>query len=797
MWAWLSGWLMHPALALGAAAVASPILIHILSRRRFRVVRWPTMEFLLAAHQRNRRRVRFEQLLLLVLRCLIVALLAMLVARPFLRPSAAAALIGSAPRTERIILLDDSYSTGYRPAAGQSVFSIASSAVQQMARWVAGEMPDDSLTVVLMSDPTKPLVALPNLSEEHLARLHESLAALSPSDRPARLTDGLGAISNLIEQAPTQSNAAIYVVSDMQRRDWLPDAATSAGSSAVAKAGSGASVLAPLTRLVERRRSVRLTLVDVGADHPANAALVELRPLLPQIIAGVRTRFEAAVANYSDQPLIDAELRVSIKDQALPPIVLPRIEPRQTTRQPIELIVPSEGHDRLVAELAAPGDLLALDDRRALGVEALPAVSVLLVDGEPNADNYLDEVFLLRTALNPAGRVSSGNDVRVVSDDQLETLELKPFHLVVLANVYRLSDAAARRIEEYVAGGGGLIVFLGDQVDAAAYNERLYAGGNGMLPAELGEVVAEPTGRGVGLGEWDEADPILRPFAGDAAKLLRMVRFNSYYSARLAAESTMLSETLDQSATGDATPRVVPTSMPASAPATTTGPGVEPRRAKTRPAARVLAALADADHSPLLIERSYGAGHVLMCTTSADLEWNGWGRDPSYVAVLLQAAQVLARPSSFVGQSAVSSPIRTLVDPNAFSTRGAVRLPKYPVDPPYEVEAKPADGGLALTWSGTQRAGVYAFDVKRLDGESQLRFVAVNPDPTEGDLEQATLPELRAALHEMPFEYVRDLKAFSGSSSDSRSELWWPVLLVVVALMMTEQGLARWFGARG
>ncbi|RME39341.1 MAG: hypothetical protein D6788_05670, partial [Planctomycetota bacterium] len=65
----------------GAAAVAAPILIHLLARRRFRRIRWAAMEFLLDAERRNRRRLRMEEWILLALRCLAVVLLAAMIAR--------------------------------------------------------------------------------------------------------------------------------------------------------------------------------------------------------------------------------------------------------------------------------------------------------------------------------------------------------------------------------------------------------------------------------------------------------------------------------------------------------------------------------------------------------------------------------------------------------------------------------------------------------------------------------------------------------------------------------------------
>src|SRR3954463_5366686 len=66
----------------GLAAVSIPIIIHILNRRRFKTVTWAAMDFLLRAMKKNRRRLRFEQWVLLATRCLVVFLLGMALARP-------------------------------------------------------------------------------------------------------------------------------------------------------------------------------------------------------------------------------------------------------------------------------------------------------------------------------------------------------------------------------------------------------------------------------------------------------------------------------------------------------------------------------------------------------------------------------------------------------------------------------------------------------------------------------------------------------------------------------------------
>ena len=83
----------------GAAAVAAPIIIHLLARCRFKRIRWAAMDFLIDAERRNRRRIRMEEWILLALRCLAVFLIGLLVARPFLTPSGLAAALSGTQRT--------------------------------------------------------------------------------------------------------------------------------------------------------------------------------------------------------------------------------------------------------------------------------------------------------------------------------------------------------------------------------------------------------------------------------------------------------------------------------------------------------------------------------------------------------------------------------------------------------------------------------------------------------------------------------------------------------------------------
>src|SRR2546423_11170356 len=78
----IAGLFLNPGFLLVAAALVSvPIIIHLINRMRFKRIRWAAMEFLLKAQKRTRRRLIIEQLLLLALRCFLLALVGFLVSR--------------------------------------------------------------------------------------------------------------------------------------------------------------------------------------------------------------------------------------------------------------------------------------------------------------------------------------------------------------------------------------------------------------------------------------------------------------------------------------------------------------------------------------------------------------------------------------------------------------------------------------------------------------------------------------------------------------------------------------------
>ncbi len=77
---------LNTILLLGALGIMIPIVIHLLNRRSSRIVNWGAMNFLLESLAIRNRRIQLEEALLMATRCLLIGLLALALARPFIPP---------------------------------------------------------------------------------------------------------------------------------------------------------------------------------------------------------------------------------------------------------------------------------------------------------------------------------------------------------------------------------------------------------------------------------------------------------------------------------------------------------------------------------------------------------------------------------------------------------------------------------------------------------------------------------------------------------------------------------------
>ena len=232
----------------GAAAMALPILIHLFLRRRQKPIEWAAMDLLRRAVQQSQRARRVERWILLVLRCLVLLLIGLAIARP-----ASVTAISLNQPVALAVVLDNSAAsrTAASPATpGQTAFEAARAACMESIR----SLPSGSLVLVFTTSGT----------------IEHTSEAVQP-DRAAAIVNTLAPTYE-----PSRVRQAVDRADDALRRMTMPGRIILASSFSRGAIDIEAQVL-PATKAT-------LEIRDVGSDDAGTAAIVSMvqRTLGPQ-----------------------------------------------------------------------------------------------------------------------------------------------------------------------------------------------------------------------------------------------------------------------------------------------------------------------------------------------------------------------------------------------------------------------------------------------------------------------------------------------------------------------------------
>ncbi len=456
-----------PAMLGGALLVGVPILIHLLNRRRYRIVPLATLRFLQEAFAQQRRRLRLENLLLLVLRCLLVLLAALAMALPFVPEDSPLAIVAGG-RSELVLLVDRSGSMGRLAGPGLSLDDRVLASVRRRVGALSAERGDAVTIVALGSGPAllAPIGATPAMA----------LAALDgPLPPPGGVADLVAAARLLKERVRPARPGRLEVVlySDLTALSWR-------------ESGEGLTALFGAA-FADGGGSLRVVPAAADLPAPANAGVVDLSAERALLFTGEALAFTATVRNWSTsaRPGLSVRFLLDGVQQSVQVLDLPPLGTAAATVR-VRLDVPGPHH--LAVQLDA--DELPFDDERTLAFEARQRVAVLVVDGSPGgAEPLRGAGGWLSLALDPGG-LPVRFEPQVVDVARFEELvrDLRDVDAIVLANVGGVSAGCAAALGEAVAGGTPLLVFFGDQLEPVAWNDALP-----WLPAHAGEARGDPS----------------------------------------------------------------------------------------------------------------------------------------------------------------------------------------------------------------------------------------------------------------------------------------------------------------
>ncbi|MEX0586310.1 MAG: BatA domain-containing protein [Pirellulales bacterium] len=779
MFSWLGINAVNPLLLWGAIAVAAPIIIHLLSKRKFRVVNWAAMDFLLEADRRNRRRVRLENLILLLLRCLAMLLLAMLVSRLFFTPEGIGQAATASAGFERILVLDDSPSMRAVRDNKKWSFDEAKTGLIAFVEELAQSHAGDRITLLVTSQPEVPLIdgkflrapTTADGAEDELGEIIQAIKNVEPSDRTADLDRTLLAVEKRLKTDAGHVNRVVYLVTDLRRMDWTRKPEGSKQTSPT-KAGSAQGAVQSLRRVAKQASG--FVVVDVGSDATRNLTVTDIQlrddaDERSQLVAGVPSMFVVHVRNNGTDSAANVDVEFSAGDTGSQKETIKEIKPGDTAPVKFSVTLPrsedttTRPDNVLVRASIAEPDVLPDDNQRLFAGRVTPGVQVLIVDGDPREESEKSERHFLSKALAPSGDELTQFRVQWRSDTQFEdALALEPFQLIYLGNLYRFSDEQAAALGQWVKAGGGLVVALGDKIDADWYNQKLYDNGKGLLPLAIESRQGDETEKKwVNFATENRRHPMFRVFE-ESQQLIHEVKAFQWWSGKV--------------------------------------PDAEVKAGRTV----INVSFNDPETTPAVIERSFGNGHVMVSTIPLDQDWSDWPTGYCFVPWMIDMARYLARKPFDEANLLVGQSIRQRLDPAEYKSEVKVLF-----RPP--VEKAKVEEQLAITenasmdeatkrldfdYAATEHVGFYELQMSRFDGEPDRRLFAGNLDPAEGDLTRITPQELSGQLGDSAVQFVSLRPSLSVGGEGAKREFWFPILVGLMGVLGVEQLLGWLFGQK-
>lgn len=489
---------LAPLFFAGLAALAIPVLVHLIERERKDIIEFPSLMFIRQIPYQSVERRRIHNWLLLLLRAGAMILLVFAFARPFFTQSAASAAGALTGAREVVILLDRSASMGYGDR-----FERAKAEARAVVDGLSG---DDQATLVLFGDRVEETV--------RATADHGSLvAAINAAELTAQAThygQPMRFAQSVLSRSALPRLEAV-LITDFQRSGW------------------------------ERQEDVRLpegavlTPISVAEPETDNLSISSVAFEREMFSGTERVVVTAGLVNRGSRDIVEQPVQLEINGRVVETAPV-SIGPNAGGSVTFPQVTISNEYVR--GTVRAGTDAMPADNVSHFVLSPARPLPVLVVqaDGAAVAGTRSPSVYLT-TALG--ARTAPQFEAEVLSAARLTPAELEGRAVVVLNNSTTISTAAERALEQFVRQGGGLFMALG--------GETPWRGDSTLVPGALGQMVDRRATRGT-LGYLDYSHPVLEPFKDPRNGTFANARFYRYMRLQPAPEDRVLARFDDGSA---------------------------------------------------------------------------------------------------------------------------------------------------------------------------------------------------------------------------------------------------------
>ena len=729
---------LNPLFLLGLLAAGIPLVIHLWNRRRVVTIDFSSLMFLRAAHRENARRFQLRQLLILLLRMAIIALIALALARPFLTLGLPVASIRA--KTDVVIVLDNSYSMAYQDVDGVRFEKGKTLAIDILDTLRYG----DSVALILMSDLPKPIFR--QLTPD-LGSVEAAINDAEVSYRATNVQPSLELAHDILAESQ-QLNKELYLISDFAQNGWEN-----------------------WERLLNRS-GARVSLIPVAQGEAHNTNIEEVRPSNQLIGVNLPFQLNVMTANHSVAPLAQNMLTMFIRGE------------KQRTVN-FSAAANESLNTSLTYNFSTPGthtgyftlteDRLNIDNRRYFALDVIGEVRVLCVG---------EQTEYLALALNPhnvplssatnGGAVAqsiSSNTINAsgvlvlptqCTPNQFQSFPLEDYDVIILADVPKITRQVDAQLQEFLRHGKSVIAFVSRASEVDSYNQL----SNVWLPAELGRSMTWTPPQQVRT--YQETHPIFDIFPNEGFSEQYAPRFRSGVVLRPTSESKVIARF------GDDTPFLIE---------------------RSHPTGTILLY-----NCGLLSQRNHtsNADTISSHTTTYT---NDLLVNPYFLPILQQSVLYTATTNNnLVTWTGHIGDTYTARYPRSAGGKASIQL-KTDVDTPENAGSDTDNSTVVpiaedgtLQFQGTERPGIYQVEVQTQD-RRQRAFFAVNVNAEEADLAQIPLQQAaaRVGAQTAANEATEGTTVAADAYNMKRHgrEIWGELLLLAVCLMLLENFLSN------
>ncbi|NOY89084.1 MAG: VWA domain-containing protein [FCB group bacterium] len=420
---------LNATVLLASVAALIPLIIHLFSKRKVKIIEFSSLKHLKAMQRRQVRRLKIRQLLLLLLRMLII--LAVVLA--FARPTTKGGNIGSHASVSAVILFDNSASMN-RYVTDGNLFDIAKKKTKELLKTFSAS---DKICFIPLTKSyeqaksslffTSPAVAL------------EKLNRLTCQYGVADLEGSLGNAVDLLKKA-VNVNKEIYLITDRQQNilpDTLPD-------TAILKDVPAHIYLVDLP--LEKIDNIGITSVDFGGQL---------------IMPGHDFNITAHIKNYGTDERNDLIASLFIDGNRIAQTNFKILADKETAVKFTRSVSNTGFHSGYI-EIS--DDKFIGDNRYYFSFKIPEHFNLLIINGDQTGE-------IMKLALAPSASLNQYWSVKIASPQNLAGINFWDYNVIILAGVPQLDDTYIQRLKTFLSRGKALFLTYDGKTDIKYFNK--------------------------------------------------------------------------------------------------------------------------------------------------------------------------------------------------------------------------------------------------------------------------------------------------------------------------------------